>query len=95
MWGLRLGLALALASAIAYLPYHLIGGTTGVELERVEHEVARVRAEIAARRVDNAELRRDIEALRRDPGAIEDIARRELGMVRPGEVILRFEGAAR
>ena len=96
MWGLRLAAALALAAAIAYLPYHLVGGTTGNQLERVEREVGRVRAEIAARRVANHELRRDIEALRRDPGAIEDIARRELGMVRPGEVILRFEmGPAR
>lgn len=96
LWGLRLAAALALAGAIAYLPYHLIGGTSSAQLERVEGELGRVRAEIADKKVDNAELRRDIEALRSDPGAIEDIARRELGMVRPGEVILRFEaGPAR
>lgn len=96
LWGLRLAAALALAGAIAYLPYHLIGGTSGAQLERVETELERVRGEIAARRTDNGELRRDIEALRSDPGSIEDIARRDLGMVRPREVILRFEqGAAR
>lgn len=94
LWGIRLAAALMLASAIAYLPYHLIGGTTGAQLERIEHELGRVRAEIHAKEVDNAELRRDIEALRSDPGAIEDIARRDLGMVRPGEVILRFEPGA-
>jgi cell division protein FtsB len=96
LWGLRLAAALMLAGAIAYLPYRLIGGTSSAQLERVESELARVRGEIAARRSDNGELRRDIEALRSDPGSIEDIARRDLGMVRPGEVILRFEqGAAR
>ncbi len=96
LWGLRLAAALALAGAIAYLPYHLLGETSAAQLERVESELGRVRADIAARRVDNGELRRDIEALRSDPGAIEDIARRDLGMVRAGEVILRFEkGAAR
>ncbi len=94
LWGLRLAAALLLAGAIAYLPYHLVGSTSGAQLERVEHELGRVRGDIAARRVDNAELRRDIEALSSDPGAIEDIARRDLGMVRPGEVILRFEPGA-
>jgi cell division protein FtsB len=94
-WGVRLAAALLLAAAIAFLPHHLFGGTDGATLEGVDSELGRVRAEIAARRVDNAELRRDIEALRSDPGAIEDIARRELGMVRPGEVILRFEEAHR
>lgn len=91
LWGIRLAAALMLAGAIAYLPYHLIGGSSGAQLERVERELGRVRSEIGASRLDNAELRRDIEALRSDPGAIEDIARRDLGLVRPGEIILRFE----
>jgi cell division protein FtsB len=91
MWGVRLAAALMLAGGIAYLPYHFIGGASGAQLERIEQELGRVRGETAARRLDNAELRRDIEALRSDRGAIEDIARRELGLVRPGDVILRFE----
>lgn len=94
LWGLRLAAALALAGGIAYLPYHLIGGSSSAQLERLEGELGRVRADIAAKKIDNVELRRDIEALRSDPGAIEDIARRDLGMVRPGEVILRFEQGA-
>ena len=36
------------------------------------------------------DLQREVEALRTDPGAIERIARDELGMVRPGEVIFQF-----
>jgi cell division protein FtsB len=87
----RLGAALAMAALIAYLPYHLVGGSTGAQLEGVQQELDRVRAEIALKRADNAELRRDNEGLKNDPGAIEDIARRDLGMVRPGELILRFE----
>lgn len=38
----------------------------------------------------NAELRREIDALRNDLKAIESIARRELGMVRPDELIYQF-----
>ena len=94
MWGVRLAAALVLASGIAYLPYHFVGGASGAQLERIEQELDRTRGETAARRLDNAELRRDIEALRSDPGAIEDIARRDLGLVRPGDIILRFEDGA-
>jgi cell division protein FtsB len=91
MWGVRLAGALMLAATIAYLPYHFIGSASGAQLERIEQELGRVRAETDGRRLDNAELRRDIEALRSDTGAIEDIARRDLGLVRPGDIILRFE----
>ena len=38
----------------------------------------------------NAELRREIDALRNDLKAIENIARRELGMVRPDEQVYQF-----
>lgn len=34
---------------------------------------------------DNARLREDARRLREDPTAIEDLARRELGLIRPGE----------
>ena len=36
-------------------------------------------------RVENARLRAEARRLREDPGAIEGIARRELGLIRPGE----------
>ena len=38
----------------------------------------------------NTELRQEIDALRNDLKAIENIARRELGMVRPDEQIYQF-----
>jgi cell division protein FtsB len=34
---------------------------------------------------ENARLREDARRLREDPSAIEEIARRELGLIRPGE----------
>ena len=36
-------------------------------------------------RSDNARLREEARRLREDPSAIEEIARRELGLIRPGE----------
>ncbi len=36
-------------------------------------------------RAENARLREQARRLREDPAAIEDLARRELGLIRPGE----------
>jgi cell division protein FtsB len=40
---------------------------------------------LAAARAENARLREDARRLRDDPATIEEIARRELGLIRPGE----------
>lgn len=40
---------------------------------------------LAEARADNARLREQARRLREDPAAIEEIARRELGLIRPGE----------
>ena len=37
-----------------------------------------------------ASLKREIEALRSDPASVERIARDELGMVGPGELVFQF-----
>ena len=48
------------------------------EFRTLEQSLNRVRG-------DNARLRDEARHLREDPDAIEDIARRELGMIKPGE----------
>jgi cell division protein FtsB len=40
---------------------------------------------LARARVENAQLREEARRLREDPAAIEEIARRELGLLKPGE----------
>ena len=40
---------------------------------------------LADAKAENAQLREDARRLREDPGAIEEIARRELGLIKPGE----------
>jgi cell division protein FtsB len=64
-----------------------------------EHGVAHLLRLRAARRAladshfhllaENARLRRDIERLRTDDLFLEELARRELGLVRPNEVVVR------
>lgn len=41
----------------------------------------------------NTELRKEIDTLRNDLKTIENIARRELGMVRPDELVYQFHSA--
>jgi cell division protein FtsB len=42
---------------------------------------------------DNARLQREVELLRKDPETIEGIARRELGLMRPGEKLFIIRDA--
>ena len=48
------------------------------EFQVLEQSIQRARAE-------NTRLREEAKRLRSDPTAIEDLARRELGLIRPGE----------
>ena len=90
-WTTRLGAAALLAVLAAAWPYRLLGGPAADQVERMAAELERTRAAIRAQQSRIARLRREIDALLNRPGAIEDIARRELGMVMPRELVLRFE----
>ena len=50
------------------------------QIEKIERSLARARAE-------NAELREAARRLREDPDAVEEQARRELGLIKPGEML--------
>ena len=62
----------------------------GSEHRRLEHELDRLRRE-------NRRLRGEARRLREDPATIEAVARRELGLIRPGEIVILLadEPAAR
>lgn len=90
-WLNRVIVALLAIAALAYLPAEL--GTTAQDSEGV----ARVRDERDALAASNAELRQEIEllraevrALKEDPREVERIAREDLNMARPGEVVFEF-----
>ncbi|MCU0250714.1 MAG: septum formation initiator family protein [Vicinamibacterales bacterium] len=55
-------------------------------LMRTRQDHDRLAAEVGARKRENDRLREQIQRLRDgDPAAIEEIARRELGLIKPGE----------
>ncbi len=86
-WSTRLGLAVIVAIVIGYLPAQVLSR---------DHRTVKLEAQLAALASEedqltehNAHLIRAIEAVRSDVGAIEDRARADLGMVYPGELVLR------
>ena len=80
-------LALALLALIVALQLKLWTGTGGMP------DVARLRARVEAQRVENEALRKrndalaaDVQDLKEGKEGVEERARSELGMVKPGEV---------
>lgn len=84
-------MATALAVALAYFPYRLLDGSGAQRANHLRAQYERTRAASAALAEENARLRREISALESDSSALLDIARSELGMVFPDELIIRIE----
>jgi cell division protein FtsB len=63
----------------------LVGERGLVAMLRARHEYDELSAAIAHQRAENGRLRDTVRRLREDPSAIEEIARRELGLIKPGE----------
>ncbi|MGQ4810279.1 Cell division protein FtsB [Candidatus Entotheonellaceae bacterium PAL068K] len=57
---------------------------------RMQHELVRLAHEVEAIEHENARLVHEIKRLRDDMGYIEKVAREELGLVRPGELVFEF-----
>ncbi|HEU0369232.1 MAG TPA: septum formation initiator family protein [Candidatus Acidoferrum sp.] len=70
---------------------HDIFGTHGfLAMRRTKQEIERVQGEIARLNKENTELSQEVKALKSDPHKIESIARDELGLAKPGEVIIKI-----
>ena len=54
---------------------------------RVRGQYNALAATLARERADNARLAEQARRLREDPTAIEEVARRELGLIKPGEKV--------
>jgi cell division protein FtsB len=65
----------------------LVGERGLLAMLRARREYDVLSASIARQRADNARLRDEARRLREDPSAIEEVARRELGLIKPGEKV--------
>jgi cell division protein FtsB len=72
----------------------LVGDRGLLAMLRARHEYDALAATIAHERAENAQLRDEARRLREDPSTIEEIARRELGLIRPGEKVFIVKDVA-
>ena len=68
----------------------LFGSHGPLELLRLGKEKTRLENAIAEQERHNRELRRTVRRLRDDPEYLERLAREEIGLVRPNEVVYQF-----
>jgi len=71
----------------------LVGERGLVAMLRARQEHDQLSASIARQRAENGRLRETVRRLHEDPAAIEEIARRELGLIRPGERVFIVKDA--
>ena len=87
--------ARALRSAVwvlaGLLLFNLIFGEMGIIAGlRQRHTMALLRREVAEHRQTTGALMDEVRALKTDPFRIESIARDQLGLARPGEIVFLF-----
>jgi len=65
----------------------MVGDQGLLVMLRARRQHDKLAAAIASQKAENARLRDQVRRLTEDPAAIEEIARRELGLIRPGEKV--------
>ena len=70
---------------------HTVFGPYGVlSMRRSQQEIQQLHEEIDRLDKENEQLSGEIRALQTDPAAIEKVAREDMGLARPGEMIFRL-----
>jgi cell division protein FtsB len=91
-WVGRASGAVVVMLALGYIPYHVYARSGLARTLVLRRDLQTLRARNAQLAAENDRLAREADALRDDPGAIERVARAELGWVRPGELIVDLTG---
>jgi len=71
----------------------LVGEKGLVEIVKARQQYQALEQSLVRLKADNEQLRKDAELLRKDPETIEDLARRELGLMKPGEKLFIVKDA--
>lgn len=86
----RPGVALifSLGASAALFAFFLLSDKGLLQERRHRQRVAELQTEVAALFQENEKLEGEVTSLRTDPAAAEKVAREELNLVRPGDVVL-------
>jgi cell division protein FtsB len=80
-----LGLAL-----FALLIHDIFGAHGFIAMRRTQKEIEQIRQQIGKINEENKSLTDEVSSLKTDPTAIERIAREQMGLARPGELIYKL-----
>ena len=80
-----LGLAL-----FALLVHDIFGAHGFIAMRKTQKEIEQIREQIGKLNNENQSLSGQVNSLKTDPKAIERIAREEMGLARPGEIIYKL-----
>jgi cell division protein FtsB len=86
-WGLTVGLIILLVNAV-------VGENGYLATVRARGEKAVLASSVTRVRLENQQLQDDSRRLAQDPAALEEAARRSLGLMRPGETMVIIRDAA-
>ncbi|MCA9635309.1 MAG: septum formation initiator family protein [Myxococcales bacterium] len=86
-WLNRILLAGLLAFAVATCPQQVYRSAGAEDLDRIEREHEALERSNARLRREIEVIRAEVGALRRDPAEVARIAREDLNLIRPGEVV--------
>jgi cell division protein FtsB len=75
------------AATVLTLTY---GGQSLARVWQMKHEVESLEREIVSLRAETGRLTATVNRLRTDPDFIEQVAREDLGLVKPGERVLKL-----
>jgi cell division protein FtsB len=83
----RVGRALLIVVSTVMVVDALVGERGLLAMLRARDERQALAVAIERQRLENQRLREEARRLTEDPSAIEEIARRELGLIKPGEKV--------
>ena len=85
-----------LAFALFALLVHDVFGPHGfLAMRRTQKEIEQIRDQIGKVNEENKSLAEQVNSLKSDPRSIERIAREEMGLARPGELIFKLPDTAK
>lgn len=84
------------ACCLTFILFFTVFGERGLlRIYEMRQEKKRIDAKVADLRIENDKLRVEIAALHNDRYYLERIARKDLGLVKPNEVIYQFPSAGK
>jgi len=92
-WRRRMTGYVLFAAAFVLMVNALVGENGYLATLQARGEGAKLLDQVARMRIKNQELRGEIHELRTNPKALEEAARRELNMIKPGETVVILKDA--